>query len=264
MKLKEILLIVEYPAAAPQIEPRDILGGPIGDEIGVKLGPDLGDQAAGFGAVFVRIQIVDVFMFRDAVQILAEDRKLVSGFQRQTGANDDRLHIVVEEDADKSVFQRGHDDRFIDKRVFGAAHSEQVLAKKPLLVFRHLIDDQHFEIRPPKRPRLGRQSGFFLVILVVPLVPAYRDRATAVCARGQGARDAAHRGREVLDMSLMQKALKMFERAGPGKGPVAFDGLQRFKQVFNGLAELLSLPPLSAMAVKALCGLAQCAPSVGA
>ena len=40
MQFQEILLVIEHPAAEPQIEPGDVLDRAVGDQVGVELRPD--------------------------------------------------------------------------------------------------------------------------------------------------------------------------------------------------------------------------------
>ncbi len=119
MQFQEVFLIVEHPPADPQVEPRDVLDRAFGDEVGVKLGPDLGDQAAQFGPVILRVQVLDAFDPAGAVEVAFQDRQFDLGFQRQAGADDDGLDVVVEQDRDQRVLQAGHDHRLVDELILG-------------------------------------------------------------------------------------------------------------------------------------------------
>ena len=118
MQLHEVFLIVENPSAYAQIKASNILNRPFCDQIGIQFRPDLGDHAAQFGAIAFGLQCVDLFAAPGAGQIPGQDVLIYLGFQDQTGAHHDGLNVVVEQDRDQSVLKAGHNNRFVDERVF--------------------------------------------------------------------------------------------------------------------------------------------------
>jgi hypothetical protein len=91
-----------------EIEAGDFFDGAVGDQIGVELGADLGDQPAELGPVFVRVDIVDILVVADAVEVAGQHRQRVFRFQREAGAHHNGLDVVVEQDRDQRVLEAWH------------------------------------------------------------------------------------------------------------------------------------------------------------
>ena len=184
MQLHEVFLIVEDPPTNPQIEPGDILDRAFGDQIGIKLGPDLGDHAAELWAIALGLKCVDLILPARASEVAGQDLLIDFRFQREPGADDDGLDIVVEHHRDQRVFKAGHHDGFVDERVFGPAHAGDIAAQPAFLLFIHIVDDQHFEIGFRQRPRLGRQHRLVVMLVLIQTVAFQRDGAAAIGAGG--------------------------------------------------------------------------------
>ena len=92
-------------AVAAQIKRGDILGRAVGDEVCVQFRAYASDQASCLGTVFNRFDRLKAFLVQLA-HVLVQHGKLVFRAQRQAGAHDNGLHIVVEQNPDQRVFQR--------------------------------------------------------------------------------------------------------------------------------------------------------------
>ena len=113
VQLHEVFLIVEDPAADAEVEPGDILDRAFGDEIGVELGAHLGDQAAQLGPVILadRRSSSVVAAAGPCRGTASGSACSIFGLQRQAGAHDDGLDVVVEQHRDQRVLEARHHHR---------------------------------------------------------------------------------------------------------------------------------------------------------
>ena len=262
VQLHEVFLVVEDPAAEPEILAGDLLDRAVGDQVGIELRADLGDQPAQLGPVILGPERVDILV-ADAVEVAGEDRQIVGRFQRQAGADDDGLDVVVEKNADQRVLEARHHHRLVDEGVLGPAHGVDRGLHPALLLVGQPVDDEDLEIRLGQRAHLGREQRFILVLVVITVVAIQGDRPPSVGARGEGAGDPADREGHALDLAVLEQALEIVEGEQARERPI---GLDR-RQALENLADALGRPvggPAVGLALQGLGGLAQGAPLVDA
>ena len=262
VQFQKILLVVEHPAAAAEVAPGDVLDRAVGDQIGVQLRADPGDQAAELGAVFARGQRVEILV-TDPVEVFGQDRQRVARLQRQSRAHHDGLDVVVEQDSDQRVLEARHHHRLIDEGVLGAAHPGQAGAQPALLMLAHLVNQQHLEIGPGQRARLDRQGRLVLDLLGVAVVAGKRDGAASIGAGGQRTNHAPDREGQILPAPVVELAAHVVEGGQAREGPVHLDRGQRLEQLLGAPGQLRRTGVLRPEMREPVDGLAQRAPAVG-
>ena len=125
------------------------------------------------------------------------------GAQFETEAHDHGLDVVIDQDCNRGIFHRRHDDGFVNKRIFSAAHLREVRAQGPFLCRRQHVDDEDFEIWPRVCPAFGRVFRGFGILLVSGF-EADRDIPPAISAAGQCPHDARCKRRQFHEIAACE------------------------------------------------------------
>ena len=242
VQLHEVFLVVEDPAADPEIEPGDGLHRAFGDQVGIELGAQLGDQAAEFGAVILRVQRVDLVLPLGAVDVARQQRHLEPRLQRESGAHHDGLDVVVEQHRDQRVLKARHHDRLVLEGIFRPPHALHVGPQPAFLMLVHVIDDQHLEVGLGHRARLGREHRLVVLLVLFGAVLVDRNVPPPIGARGERPQCAMHRKCKLLVMAGGILAAHVVEGLHPRKRPVGLDHLQRGPKHLDALFQRGHLP----------------------
>ncbi len=145
---------------------------------------------------------------------------------------------MIEQNRDQRIFEAGNHDGFVQERIFGPPHPQDIVLEPAFLLFADTVDDQHFEIGLGQGAGFGRQQRLVVMFFLVNAVAFQRNGPTPVGPCGQGPRDTVHGKGKVVETVMVQQAPQMVKSGHAGERPVGFDQGKRAEKLLYAVAIL--------------------------
>ena len=232
MELEVVLLVVEDARELAALAAGDVLHRLVRHQEQVELGAQLLQRATQLGrGLHHRALGVHVAVHhRDVVPELGHRVLRLEG---ELVAENAALDVVVEEDGDHRVLERGHHHHVVDEVVVVLPHGQEAVTDVRLLLRREVVHQDDLEVRAglgDVRALVALRRLRVRLALLVLLAEDVLDVAPAVGVVHQQADDARRLLRQEAVPPLLRESPELLAGALSGEDPVALEVLHGVEQ----------------------------------